>query len=587
MIQNRTSLSINVLHKLYREGKLTPSLLCQDIKSSIESYDDYNIWIHTLNDDELQSYLSKLENKGPDDLPLYGIPFAIKDNIDLAGIPTTAACKEYSYIPQQSAFVVQLLIDAGAIPIGKTNLDQFATGLVGTRSPYGAVKNAYNPDIISGGSSSGSAVALALGQVSFSLGTDTAGSGRVPAALNNLVGLKPSKGRISSSGVVPACRSLDCVSIFANSVQDAEHVFNLVDKYDPNDSYAKKDRACIKTFNGKIGVPLEPQLAFYGNEGYKTCFDTFIKKLVELSYEITRIDFSSFTEAAALLYEGPWVAERYTAIESFIASNPDALHPVTKDIILPAKQKLTVDAFTNIYRLQELKREADKIIDDVDFIVTPTIGSYYTIDEVMQDPISLNSNLGYYTNFMNLLDYAAIAIPAGVDESQFPFGVTLFSERDCDPTLLSIATTIMNDLPIDLDKLNQQQMIDIAVCGAHLSGMPLNHQLTDRGAILLKQTKTAPDYRLYALAGGPPFRPGLIFDEQHGCKIEVEVWRMPVTELGSFIKGIPHPLGIGKIFLEDNTQVSSFICEAYAVNDAEDISHFGGWRRFIENQQPS
>lgn len=600
---NTINLSINELLERYRQGTLTPEQVCREIKESISSHSDHNIWIHVLNDKELEIYFNNLKDKGPDDLPLYGIPFAIKDNIDLANVPTTAACKEYSYIPEQSAFVVKLLIDAGAIPIGKTNLDQFATGLVGTRSPYGAVKNAFNPDYISGGSSSGSSVAVALGQASFSLGTDTAGSGRVPAAFNNLVGLKPSKGRLSAQGVIPACRSLDCVSLFALNPDDAATIFNIVDKYDAEDSYARDkedwntDPVLLKT-GLTIGVPANHDLAFFDNAEYEELFKTYIRSLTDQGYEIVEIDFSPFTEAARLLYEGPWIAERYAAIEKMIENDPGSLNEVIRSIISPAKTINAVDTFKSLYQLQDLKRQADNVMSNVDFIITPTAGTHYRIDEIEQEPVQYNSRLGYYTNFMNLLDYAALAIPAGFTQSGLPFGVTLFSNAFSDHDLLTQAGKILSgklermgtsDFPWQEKQSNERQCeantIDVAVCGAHLSGMPLNHQLTNNGAVLLKATRTAACYRFYALAGGPPYRPGLVRDDDKGESIEVEVWRMPVSNFGKFMLGIPSPLGIGKAQLEDGTEVNSFICEAFAIQDAEDITHLKSWRKFIRSKQ--
>ncbi len=596
MSQQTYSLCISELHKRYRNGSLKPEALLQDIQIKIESYEEYNIWIHLLDENELKTYLSNLSDKSPDDLPLYGIPFAIKDNIDLAGVPTTAACSEYSYIPEKSAFAVQRLIDAGAIPIGKTNLDQFATGLVGTRSPYGAVKNAFDEDYISGGSSSGSAVAVALGQVSFSLGTDTAGSGRVPAAFNNLIGLKPTKGRVSTSGVIPACRSLDCVSLFALNPDDTSTVFNILDCYDPSDSYARANKDVIDKQSLKVGVPKNDDLAFFGNQEYEDLFNKAMSTLSEQDFEIIEIDFEPFKQAANLLYQGPWVAERYAAIEEFIEKNADALYPVTREIIAPAKSIDAVKAFKKFYELQELKKQADKVIEQVDFIVTPTAGTNYRIDEVNADPIQTNSNLGYYTNFMNLLDYAAIAIPTGFNKAGFPFGMTLFSKAFSDNELVKTASKILKQQSMlmgatgfnwmpekhhDVDN-KTQSTIDVAVCGAHLSGMTLNHQLTDKGAVLVKSTRTAASYKFYALAGGPPFRPGLIKVNENGAAIEVEVWRMPIEKFGEFMSGIPHPLGIGKAMLEDGEEVNSFICEAYAIEDAEDITHFGSWRNYMK-----
>lgn len=601
MNQNAYSLDINELHDRYRKGLLTPEKLIDDIHANTESYEDYNIWIHLLDKTDLQVYLSGLEGKGPDDLPLFGIPFAIKDNIDLAGIPTTAACPEFSYTPQESAFAVQLLIEAGAIPIGKTNLDQFAAGLVGTRSPYGAVKNAFDPGYVSGGSSSGSAVAVALGQVSFALGTDTAGSGRIPVAFNNLIGLKPTKGRISTSGLVPACRSLDCISIFALNADDVATVFDVVDHYDPADIYARVNAECKRNKRYKIGVPDSSFLKFFNNDEYEKLFNDFLKQISELevegkTYELVEIDFTPFIQTANLLYQGPWLAERYAAIDDFIESKPDALFPVTKDIVMPAKDIDGVTTFKKLYELQSLKKQTDKILDSVDFIVTPTAGTKYKIDEVNADPVQLNSNLGYYTNYMNLLDYAAIAIPAGFDQEGFPFGITFFSDAFDDYELLKQARLILNRQENKMGATdfiwkpkehadsasNLDDTIDIAVCGAHLSGMPLNKQLTDNNAVLIQATKTEAAYKLYALAGGPPFRPGLVKDALNGKSIEVEVWRMPLSDFGKFMINIPAPLGIGKAMLIDGNEVNSFICEGYAIKDAKDITEFGGWCNYIE-----
>ena len=600
MTQQDYSLNITALHERYRNGLLSPETLIAGITAKIKSFEEHNIWIHLLNEDELEVYLSKLQGKGPDDLPLYGIPFAIKDNIDLLDVRTTAACPEFSYLPEENAFAVQLLIDAGAIPIGKTNLDQFAAGLVGTRSPYGAVKNGFNPDYVSGGSSSGSAVAVALGLVSFSLGTDTAGSGRVPAAFNNLVGLKPTKGRISTSGLVPACRSLDCITILALNPDDASTVFSIVDCYDPTDIYSRDriDHTVDKL--DKVGVPDSSSLKFFGNKDYEKLFNDFVNQISsgtdsKEKYEIVKIDFTPFIKTANLLYQGPWLAERYAAIEDLIENNPNALFPVTKDIVLPAKNIGAVETFKKLYELQALKKETDKILEQVDFVVTPTVGTKYKIEEVNNEPIKLNSNLGYYTNFMNLLDYAAIAIPAGFDKDDFPFGVTLFSEAFTDFELLEQAKNFLDEkfmkmgandfewVPKEVSNTGNQDeaTIDLAVCGAHLSGMPLNHQLTDNNAVLIKATKTEAAYKLYALAGELPLRPGLVKDSDNGKSIELEVWRMLLTDLGKFMINIPSPLGIGKAILEDGVEVNSFICESYAIEDAEDITEFGGWRNYI------
>jgi len=413
-----------------------------------KDYTDYNIWISLLSQQQLSEYVNNLKHKSIEDHPLWGIPFAIKDNIDLVGIPTTAACPDYEYIPKNSAFVVEQLINAGAIPIGKTNLDQFATGLVGTRSPYGACKNSIKPEMISGGSSSGSAVAVALDLVSFSLGTDTAGSGRIPAFLNNLVGLKPTVGTLSTSGLIPACRTLDTISIFTKNYDDAELVYRHSAIYDEADVYARpliNDQKNI-TSSGSVatvGIPKEDQLAWFDNVESPTLFLQAIKELKKNGAELVEIDFLPFKEAADLLYSGPWVAERYAAMQDIMEHRPEILHPVTRSIVSQAENYSAVDCFKAMYKLQAFKQKADQELNKVDMVMTPTAGTYYTIDQLEKDPIQLNTHLGYYTNFMNLLDYSALAIPTGYFNNGMPFGVTIFGKAFSDIALLSAATTLL------------------------------------------------------------------------------------------------------------------------------------------------
>ena len=433
-------MTIPALQQAYRDGRLTPITLVEHILSLCEAHSDNPIWIKLLSKEQIQVYLDRLANHSVDDLALYGIPFAIKDNIDLAGVPTTAACPEFEYTPQQSAFVVEKLIEAGAIPIGKTNLDQFATGLVGTRSPYGACKNSINPEMISGGSSSGSAVAVALGMVSFSLGTDTAGSGRIPAFLNNLVGVKPTVGSLSASGMIPACRTLDSMSIFTKDISDAETVFKQAAVYDDKDDYAK----VFATVNDlpktiTVGIPAIEQCAWFGNSQSEQLFLDAIETLKSQGLKVKTIDFTPFKEAADLLYAGPWVAERYAALEDIMENRPEILYPVTRKIVSQAENYNAVDCFKSQYQLQAYKQQADRVIAEVDCIMTPTAGTYYTIAEVNADPVQLNTNLGYYTNFMNLLDYSALAVPTGFYANNMPFGVTLFAPAFNDYNLMKIA----------------------------------------------------------------------------------------------------------------------------------------------------
>jgi allophanate hydrolase len=431
-------MTINELTTAYLEKTLTPRAVMKQISSLAAQHADNPIWIHLLSDKELEPYLARLESREPSSLPLYGIPFAIKDNIDLAGVPTTAACPDFSYVPEKSAYVVERLVEAGAIPVGKSNLDQFATGLVGTRSPYGACRNSIDPEYISGGSSSGSAISVALGMAAFSLGTDTAGSGRVPAAFNNLVGLKPSKGVLSTSGVVPACRSLDCVSIFATTTEDARRVFDVAASFDETDPYGRPmpavQKSALSSF--RFAVPKKEQLKFFGDSEAEGLYCKAIEAFERLGGEAVESDFTPLLEAADLLYFGPWVTERYVAVKEMIDSRPESLIDVTRTIIASGKTKSAEEYFNAEYRLKAFKRRADRLMDGVDFALTPTTGTIYTVEEVDADPIALNTNLGYYTNFMNLLDFSAYAVPAGFRTNGLPFGVTLFSDVFEDRTLM-------------------------------------------------------------------------------------------------------------------------------------------------------
>jgi allophanate hydrolase len=595
---DKISLDIASLLNGYAEGHYTPQDVMEIVAARIRRQPNHNAWINILSDEQIQDYLDAL---GPVDLeakPLYGIPFAIKDNIDLAGVPTTAACPEYAYTPEKSSFVIQCLIDAGAIPVGKTNLDQFATGLVGARSPYGAGHNSFNPDYISGGSSSGSAVSLAMGQVSFSLGTDTAGSGRVPAAFNNLVGLKPTRGWLSTSGVVPACRSLDCVSVFALTVDDARRVLDVAGRFDADDEYSRPAPGSEPGFDAgsfRFGVPRDDQLEFFGNEEGRQLFYQSAEKLEDLGGTRHEIDFEPFLESARLLYEGPWVSERYVAIESFIEEKGDSVFPVTREIIAGGAHPSAADAFRSQYRLAALKRKTDPVWDEVDFILTPTAACCYTIEEVETKPVQLNSNLGYYTNFMNLLDFSALAVPAGFQSDALPFGVTLFAPAFADRALMNVGDRLhraMTDtmgataLPLP-EPVPARQLLPgwtrVAVCGAHMSDLPLNHQLTDRGAYLLEKTTTSAHYDFYALPGGPPFRPGLV-RTAGGAAIEIEIWAIPLDRFGSFVAGIPAPLGIGTLETASGEWVQGFTCESYAVAEATRITELGGWRAYLARQ---
>ena len=571
-------LDLAVLSRAYAEKSLTPAVVISQIKAHIASTEQYNAWIYVLSDDELQPYIKRLESLDPATLPLWGIPFAIKDNIDLAGIPTTAACPDFSTVPGESATVVARLIDAGAIPMGKTNLDQFATGLVGTRSPHGPTQNALNTAMISGGSSAGSAVAVKLGLCSFSLGTDTAGSGRVPAALNGLIGFKPTRGWLSTSGVVPACRTLDCVSVFANSVDDARIVANIASGFDATDVYSRDiSFSGFDTGNPRYGrlddLALQPC-----DNAHKLAYESFVAQLPHAHTCNTAFLF----EAAELLYQGPWLAERYAALADFLQSNRDSFLPTTLGIIEDGARFTAVEAFGAQYKLADLRRQTQALFKSIDVLVLPTVPTNYLIDEVEHDPLSTNAHLGVYTNFVNLLDLCAIAIPADNLPDGMPFGVTLVSTAGRDHALLDLAESLMH---CDKDSVQSPDLrarpgeFLLAVCGAHLSGQPLNSQLTERDGYLVRQGTTSDHYRLYALPDNK--RPALIRDMQNGQPIEVEVWSIPAHTVGSFMQGVLPPLGIGSVELSDGVWVNGFIAEPVSTEGSKEITAYGGWIHYV------
>jgi allophanate hydrolase len=593
------SLLIADLREGYLAHRFTPAEVMAGLMERADRVRERRIWIHRLSFDQVMSYVGALKSRSIADLPLYGIPFVIKDNIDLAGVPTTAGCPQFAYMPAQSASVVEKLLQAGAVPLGKANLDQFATGLVGARSPYGACRNSFDDHYISGGSSSGSAVAVATGLASFSLGTDTAGSGRVPAAFNNLVGLKPSLGRLSTAGVVPACRSLDCVSIFALTAPDATRVLEVMEGFDLKDPYSRKmgDTAIA---GRRFGIPRREQLQFFGDSEYARLFDAATARLEALGKVAVEVDFAPFLDAARLLYEGPWIAERHAAVGKFIDAHADAVLPVTGQIIAGGKKFSAVDAFEAEYQLKALQRATEAAWSRVDFIVTPTAGTIYSIAAVEADPIRLNATLGYYTNFMNLFNLAGVAVPAGFRNDGLPFGVTLIGPEASDRALLALADTLHQASATTLGAMPwpmpapapatcalKAGYVALAVCGAHMQSLPLNHQLRDRGAYFMERTRTAPSYRLLALPGGPPHRPGLVRTSGGGAPIEIEIWALPTEQLGSFVQGIPAPLGIGQVELQNGARVPGFICEGYAASGSADITEFGGWRAYLSRENQS
>jgi allophanate hydrolase len=591
------SLDIATLRSNYRSGAFTPSDVIEEIYRRIRAFENNPIWIYLVPEEAAiaaSKALTDLTTK-----PLFGIPFAVKDNIDVAKLPTTAACPEFSHRAQENANVVQRLLDEGAILIGKTNLDQFATGLVGVRSPYGACRNPFNPDFISGGSSSGSAVAVAAGLVSFALGTDTAGSGRVPAAFANIVGLKPTRGVLSTRGVVPACRSLDCVSILSLTPDDAETVFEVAATYDPQGSYSRQyfPVATLKTW--RIGVPLDLQLDQEVEDQYRRLFTEAVNRFRSLGHAIVTTDVKPFLEAANLLYGGPWVAERFAAVGTFIKEHPDSVHPVVREIILGGEKFTAVEAFNAQYRLEQLRRETAKTWESIDVLLLPTAPTIYRIEEIEQEPVSLNSRLGIFTNFTNLLDLAAIAAPAGSRSDGLPFGVTLLGPAFSEAWLFALVKPYLESLrpclgatrvtypaaqpqPRELPARPDEVML--AVVGAHLTGERLNYQLTDLGARFVARTKTAPIYRLFALPSTSPSKPGLVrVGPESGSSIEIEIWEIPIPEFGNFIQNVLSPLSIGTIHLENGQQVKGFLCEGIAANGAVDITEFGGWKNYLQS----
>jgi allophanate hydrolase len=574
-------LTIADLRREYLARRATPVEVIDDIFARVEREGLSPIWISLADRDEARRRAATIDVT----LPLAGIPFAVKDNIDVEGMPTTAGCPAYAYRADRSATVVTRLLDAGAILVGKTNMDQFATGLVGTRSPYGACRNAFDSNYISGGSSSGSAVALAKGLCAFSLGTDTAGSGRIPAAFNNLVGLKPTRGVLSMSGVVPACRSLDCVSIFAADIAGARLVWQVAQGFDARDPYSRASRpdsAASRMSAGsfRFGVPAESALEFFDDAETPVAYREAIHRFERIGGVPVEIDFTPFREAADLLY-GPWVAERFAAVGDFIGQKPQSVHPVVRDIILSGAKYRAADAFHAAHRLEVLKQQAMVEWQRIDVLVLPTAGTIYTTAAVEADPVRLNTRLGYYTNFVNLMDLAAVALPAGFRSDGLPFGVSIVGNAFSDWALMALAQRFRGE---EAGEASHPRSVDVqvAVVGAHLTGEPLNFQLTDRHARLVKTCRTAHDYRLFALAGTVPSKPGLVREPDYsGPGIEVEVWAMAEELFGGFVRDVPPPLAIGNVRLDSGETVKGFVCEPRGLDGATEITSFGGWRNYL------
>jgi allophanate hydrolase len=586
------------LRAFYQDGGSVAEIV-EAVFTRIAEVDDPGIFIHLADKQAVLAEAAKLGAFDPAK-PLFGIPFAVKDNIDVAGMPTTAACPDYAYTPEKDATVVGLLKAAGALVIGKTNLDQFATGLVGVRSPYPIPRNAIDARLVPGGSSSGSAVATAQGIVSFALGTDTAGSGRIPAGLNNIVGLKPSVGALSTTGVIPACRTLDCVSIFALTADDAWTVFSVAAKYDETDAYSKVVPA---TGFGSarpvltIGIPAKADLQFFGDTVMEAAYGDAVSMLARLGYRIVEVPFGEFYKVANLLYEGAWVAERYAAVKDFFDAKEESFHPVTRRIYGGAKSLSAADAFKGLYALQALKKTLAPLIASVELFCVPTAPTHYTRADLDAEPIRENSRLGTYTNFVNLADMCGIAVPTGTRADGLPASVTLLAPSGRDGLTASVARDLHQTSGLPLGATGWplpapsetpaivagDDLIDIIVVGAHLSGMPLNHQLTDLDGSFSRVAKTSAAYRLYALAGTVPPKPGMVrVAEGEGGEIEVEVWKLTPAAFGLFVAAIPPPLGIGTVTLSDGTSAKGFLAEPFALQGALDITAYGGWRAYLK-----
>lgn len=526
-------------------------------------------------------------------LPLAGVPFAVKDNIDVAALATTAACPAFAYTPERSATVVERLIAAGAVLIGKTNLDQFATGLVGARSPYGAPRCVFNQAFVSGGSSSGSAVAVAAGLVAFALGTDTAGSGRVPAAFNHLVGLKPTKGRWSTRGLVPACRSLDCISVFAADLAGAARVDEVLTAFDPEDHYSRRAPASppAPTMAGlRFAIPRPEQRIFLGDSESEALYAAAIARLEAAGGQAVEVDIAPLLDAAKLLYSGPWVAERTAAVEPLLRASPSAIEPTVRAIVQGGLATTGVETFRGLYALEGYRRAAEAIWDVADVLFLPTAPTIYRLKALKAEPLALNANLGLYTNFVNLLDLSALAVPAGFRADGTGFGVTLVGPAFADRALLDLAERYLETFPMadtpPLDLTPHKPGVKLAVVGAHLGGMPLHWQLTSREARLVSATRTAPAYKLYAIANSTPPKPALVHVGDGGASILVEVYELDVEAFGSFTVEVPAPLAIGNVVLEDGTTVKGFVAEPRALDGATDITALGGWRAYIASLQP-
>ncbi|HEY5051183.1 MAG TPA: allophanate hydrolase, partial [Acidothermaceae bacterium] len=597
------SLQLAVLSAAYLSGALDPRELADVVHARASARLADNAWIHLRSAAELRDDATEILRRWPDrnDRPaLFGVPIAIKDNVDVAGLPTTAGCADFSYVPATSASLVRRLIDSGALIIGKTNLDQFATGLTGTRSPYGVCTSPFDNSRVTGGSSSGSALAVATGVVSVAIGTDTAGSGRVPAAFTNTVGLKPSRGLVSSRGIVPACRSLDCPSVFALSVADTWTVLQVIAGDDAEDAWTRPfpplpAGVITPPARQRIGVPLRGQLSV--DADLAVAFASATATLANAGHTILDVDIEPFLLAGELMYDGPWVVERLTDLEQFFTKHPHSIHPVTRDVLSAAQEKTSTDVFRGIHELAELAQRTRSVWAEIDVLMLPTTVTWPTISAALADPHRVNKTLGRCTTFCNLLDLAAVAVPSALSDNGSPASVTLYGPSGTDSLLASVGAEFHAALHLPtgatsyyLADVPPSEVVAapaavttlLAVAGAHRRGHPLHDQLLALGATYSETTWTAAAYRMYALEGAGPRRPGLVRVDSGGEAIEVELFVVPVDMLGTLLTQIQAPLGLGRLTLADGRSVSGFLCEAYVATTTHDITKFGSWPAYLE-----
>ncbi len=579
-------LTIAELKQAYRSSATTPTEVVDQVLTRIADRGDDGTWITVLDRAELLLRAKELEaHSDPESLPLYGIPFGVKDSIDVSGVPTTLACPEYAYPATETAPVVAKLIDAGGIFVGKTNLDQFATGLNGTRTPYTLPRSVFGGNMISGGSSSGSALAVAAGVVPFAVATDTAGSGRVPPALNGVTGFKPSRGLISTVGLVPACRSLDCISLIAAGVADLSAVFDVVAGVDPDDPYTrerKRDTMPVNQF--RVGLPDITELEFFGDERMRDAHLAARAGIERTFGNVVQAPFGPFLAAGELLYQGPWVAERLAEFGDFLSDHPDGVLPVIRTVLEGGARYSAVDVFAAEHRLGELRVEVDRLWQQMDVLVLPAVGTTFTVDEVHADPIGANTALGHYTHFGNLLDLCAAVVPAGLTADGRPAALMVLGPALADDRVLAMAAALSGaelSGPRPTPSAEIPDSVTLVVVGHHLSGQPRNSDLADRGGVLLASTRTAPNYRLLRVGTANPV-PVLVAVESGGAAIEVETWTVPSAACVPILAGSSQSVCLGRVALADGTSAIGFVADTSALTgDTTDITEFGGWRNYL------